>query len=171
MTTNLPCRKSSEVCRVVCFAADQKDKSKFRAFRTPEQHPSSSCHHPARSACNASVPVAAWSCKRSTRDAAQPSWWSWPSCGRRAWSDHRNRIASCSRVVSENIMETRAPFGRAMSSRSEPCDIGISMARTGRNVSYPGRTGRPCQPCLSKSQYPLCLVSDFISCNPGTHTE
>lgn len=25
-----------------------------------------------------------------------------------------------------------------------------SRARTGRNVSYPGRTGRPCQPCLLK---------------------
>ena len=38
------------------------------------------------------VPVP-WSCKLCTPIGGQPSWWSWPSCGRRAWSDLRNRTA------------------------------------------------------------------------------
>lgn len=51
-------------------------------------------HTPARSACSASGRAASWPCKQCTRDAGRPSWWSWPSCGRRAWSDHRNHSAS-----------------------------------------------------------------------------
>ena len=38
------------------------------------------------------VPVP-WSCKLCTPIGGQLSWWSWPSCGRRAWSDLRNRTA------------------------------------------------------------------------------
>jgi hypothetical protein len=38
------------------------------------------------------VPVP-WSCKLCTPIGGRPSWWSWPSCGRRAWSDLRNRTA------------------------------------------------------------------------------
>ena len=34
-----------------------------------------------------------WSCIVCTPVSGQPSWWSWPSCGRQAWSDHRNRTA------------------------------------------------------------------------------
>ncbi|KAL4987009.1 hypothetical protein BDW68DRAFT_116097 [Aspergillus falconensis] len=49
---------------------------------------------PTRSACSASERAASWSCTECTRDAGRPSWWSSPSCGRRAWSDHRNRSAS-----------------------------------------------------------------------------
>lgn len=51
-------------------------------------------HTPTRSACSASGRAASWPCKQCTRDAGRPSWWSWPSCGRRAWSDHRNHSAS-----------------------------------------------------------------------------
>lgn len=55
---------------------------------------SCSKHTQARSACIASVPTGPWSCRKRTPISAQPSLWSWPSCGRQAWSDHHNQTAS-----------------------------------------------------------------------------
>ena len=46
-----------------------------------------------QSACSASECAAACSRTWCTPDAAPPSSWSLPSCGRRAWSDHQNPSA------------------------------------------------------------------------------
>jgi hypothetical protein len=62
-------------------------------LRTQERRPWSSCHHRARSACIASERVAPWSCTVCIPILTRPSWWSSPSCGRQASSDHRNRTA------------------------------------------------------------------------------
>ena len=81
-------------------------------LRRQGRHPWSSCLHRVRScrpmiistrygkckgdrrtACTASVLAASYTCTPCILTAAQPSWSSSPSCGRRASSDHRNRTA------------------------------------------------------------------------------
>lgn len=85
-------------------------------------------HTPTRSACSASGRAASWPCKQCTRDAGRPSWWSWPSCGRRAWSDHRNHSASgrngaypgrrgrpkSQREYNQQLLTTTIPVSRAL---------------------------------------------------------
>lgn len=71
----------------------RKVQKSQRPLRTARPGPSASCHHPTRSAYISSKPTGPWSCKQHTPISRQPSWWSWPSCGKRAWSDHRNRTA------------------------------------------------------------------------------
>lgn len=110
------------ICRYACQYSNHLEMplsspaAAIYATKIPTQHPWSSCHHwsiisifksdhfawprhtPIQSACIASTIAAPWSCMLCTLIAEQPSSLSSPSCGKRALSDHRIRIA-CDRSV------------------------------------------------------------------------
>jgi hypothetical protein len=90
-------------------------------------------HTQARSACIASEVAASWPCSRCIRDAARPSLWSWPSCGRQALSDHRNQTAFCRNVSFPWTRSQSLLFTRTISTVWE-IDIGWKWVRISRNA-------------------------------------
>lgn len=71
----------------------QQKQPPCESSRIQAQHPSSSCHHPTRSACIASATVVTWSCMKHILISARPSSSFSPSYGTQALFDHHNQTA------------------------------------------------------------------------------